>query len=330
MKFDEATWARVYPWLDKAQDVPASDLPAWIARIVAEEPDVGLPLRELLAQSALSDNDEFLASPLSVAVGPRSRAGQQVGAYTIDALLAEGGIGEVWLAHRSDGHFEGTFAVKLLHLNMQGPKAIDRFKREGRLLARLTHEHIARLVDAGATPDGQPFLILEYIDGEHIDQFCENRSLSTRSRVRLFLDVLAAVAHAHTSLIIHRDIKPSNVLVTSGGIVKLLDFGIAKLVGPDLAPEERGQLTRVEEIALTPDYAAPEQFLDEPLSTATDVYQLGILLHVLLVGRLPRDKLTASRSEQVRAALGDTSVQMSAAVGRSWTLIWNNLSSADA
>jgi WD40 repeat protein/TPR repeat protein len=314
MKLDQQTWALVFPWLDKAQDVPAADLPAWIDRIVEQQPEIGIPLREVLAQTPLSDDDEFLEVPLHAPQDRQSQAGQPVGAYTIDTLLAEGGMGEVWLAHRSDGQFEGRFAVKLLHLDTPGAKALDRFKREGRLLARLTHPHIARLIDAGATRDGQPFLVLEYIDGEHIDRYCQARALSTRSRVRLFQDVLAAVAHAHTSLIIHRDIKPSNVLVTAGGIVKLLDFGIAKLIDPESTLEERGQLTRIEEVALTPSYAAPEQILGEPLSTATDVYQLGVLLHVLLAGCLPPGKGDSTRLERVKAAMEDTPVRISDAV----------------
>jgi eukaryotic-like serine/threonine-protein kinase len=311
MKLDEQTWKRVYPWLDKAQDVPAADLPEWIARLVAENPEVGIPLREVLSQSSLSDDDEFLRVPLDILPKRQSRTGQYAGAYTLDRLLAEGGMGEVWLAHRNDGQFEGTFAVKLLNLAAPGAKALDRFKREGRVLARLTHPYIARLIDAGATSDGQPFLVLEFIDGQHIDQYCQARALATHTRVKLFLDVLAAVSHAHTSLIIHRDIKPSNVLVTPDGTVKLLDFGIAKLIDPELTLEERGQLTRIEEVALTPSYAAPEQILGEPLSTATDVYQLGVLLHVLLTGQLPRGKLDATRSERVKAALGEPSVRMS-------------------
>src|ERR1700753_2379926 len=220
MKLDQETWMRVYPWLERAQDVPAADLQKWLAELVAEQPDVGIPLREVLSQGALLDEDEFLVRLPGAPPERASRVGQQVGACTIDRLLAEGGMGEVWLAHRSDGHFEGRYAVKLLQHGTLGTKALDRFKREGRLLARLTHPNVARLMDAGATSDGQPFLILEYVDGQHVDRYCESHSLSTRARVRLFLDVLAAVAHAHTSLIIHRDIKPSNVLVTSDGVVK--------------------------------------------------------------------------------------------------------------
>jgi tetratricopeptide (TPR) repeat protein/tRNA A-37 threonylcarbamoyl transferase component Bud32 len=311
MKLDEQTWARVYPWLDKAQDVPAAELEAWLARIIAEQPDVGIPLREVLAQGALLDDDEFFARPVCIPADRHSRVGQQIGAYTIDSLLADGGMGEVWLAHRSDGQFEGQYAVKLLHVDALSTKALERFQREARVLARLTHPNIARLIDAGATVDRQPYMVLEFIDGAHVDQYCESRSLSTRSRVRLFMDVLGAVAHAHSNLVIHRDIKPSNVLVTADGVVKLLDFGIAKLVGPDLTLEERGQLTRVEEVAMTPSYAAPEQIFGEPLSTATDVYQLGVLLHVLLIGRLPVDTVAATRSERFRAAAEENPVRMS-------------------
>jgi len=314
MKLDEQTWARLFPWLDKAQDVPVADLAEWIARIVAEQPEIGIPLREVLAQNPLSDDDDFLHVPVRVPQDRLRRAGQPVGAYTLDTLLSDGGMGEVWLAHRSDGQFEGTFAVKLLRLESSGAKALDRFQREGRLLARLTHPHIARLIDAGVTPDAQPYLVLEYIDGKHIDQFCQARALDTRARIRLFLDVLMAVAHAHTSLIIHRDIKASNVLVTADAEVKLLDFGIAKLIDPESTPEERGQLTRIEDVALTPSYAAPEQILGEPLSTATDVYQLGVLLHVLLAGCLPPGKLDSTRTTRVKAALGESSVRMSNAV----------------
>jgi eukaryotic-like serine/threonine-protein kinase len=314
MELDEETWARVYPWLEKAQDVPAEDLQEWVAQIVAQQPDVGIPLRDVLSTTSLQDEDEFLMRPLEFPNEKTSRVGQQVGAYTIDSLLAEGGMGEVWLAHRSDGNFEGVYAVKLLHLDSMGTKSIDRFKQEGRVLARLTHPNIARIMDAGVTPDRQPFLVLEYIAGEHIDEYCAKRFLPTRDRVRLFLDVLAAVAHAHSSLIIHRDIKPSNVLVTVFGAVKLLDFGIAKLVDPGLSHDAQGQLTRVEDVALTPSYAAPEQILGEPLSTATDVYQLGVLLHVLLAGRLPLGKADKTRSEHVLTALGENSVRVSDAV----------------
>ena len=196
-------------------------------------------------------------------------------------------MGEVWLARRSDGRFEAECAIKFLDGAVSQEKLAERFRREGRLLARLAHPNIARLLDAGATADGKQFLALEYVDGERIDRYCESHGLDVEARIRLFADAVLAVAHAHSNLIVHRDLKPSNVLVTRGGAVKLLDFGIAKLIGVQRPDGDESTRTLVEEIVLTPEYAAPEQLLGELPSTATDVYQLGMLLYVLLIGRHP-------------------------------------------
>lgn len=208
-------------------------------------------------------------------------------------------MGEVWLAVRSDGRFEGKCALKFLDASVTSPKLADRFRREGQLLARLTHPNIARLLDAGATEDGRAYLALEYVDGDPIDRHCE--SLPIEDRVRLFTEVVAAVAHAHSHLIIHRDIKPSNVLVTRDGHVKLLDFGIAKLLSVD-PTEGAAAMTRFEDAVLTPKFAAPEQLLGEVPSTATDVYQLGMLLFVLLTGRHPLPQ-PQSRADRLRAIM---------------------------
>ena len=305
MKLDHETWAKVYPFLEEAQEVPPAELPDWLARITAEHPEISEPLRSVLESMDETGVGSFLDRPMQMPPEEPSRVGQKLGAYTIESLLGQGGMGEVWLAQRSDGHFKGQFAVKFLQTYSHSPKSLDRFRREGRMLARLTHPNIARLIDAGVTPNDQPYLVLEYVKGEPIDEYCKSHALSIDDRVRLFLEVLAAVAHAHTNLIVHRDIKPSNVLVTSEGAVKLLDFGIAKLIATDLAPEEQTQATRIEDVALTPDFAAPEQVLGEPPSTATDVYQLGVLLHLLLVGVLPLVSEGKSRAERVRAALED-------------------------
>jgi serine/threonine-protein kinase len=303
MKLDPETWALVFPLLEESQDVPTAELDAWLERVTAERPQVAATLRTLVMERQQLDAGEFLEQPFRFPADKPSRIQQRVGAYTIESLLGRGGMGEVWLAHRSDGRFKGFFAVKFLDLTSPAANALERFRREGRMLARLTHPNIARLIDAGVTPDGQPYLVLEYVRGEPIDRYCDANSLGLDARVRLFLDVTAAVAHAHTNLIVHRDIKPSNVLVTPEGAVKLLDFGIAKLVGNDLDLEDQSMATRIEDIALTPDYAAPEQILGEPPSTATDVYQLGVLLHVLLVGCAPLAGATKTRAERVRAAL---------------------------
>jgi serine/threonine-protein kinase len=246
-----------------------------------------------------------------------SLVGQQVGAYTIDSLIGRGGMGEVWLALRSDGRFEGKFALKFLDSFATSAVALDRFRREGRLLARLSHPHIARLIDAGVT-GGRPYLVLEYVEGERIDGYCESHSLGIEARVRLLMDVLSALAHAHSNLVVHRDIKPSNVLVTKDGVAKLLDFGIGKLLSADVQGEESSASppTRLEDSALTPEYAAPEQFLGEPASTATDVYQLGVLMFVLLAGRLPIATQGTTRAERVKGTLDTEPSRLSFAAAR--------------
>jgi serine/threonine-protein kinase len=194
-------------------------------------------------------------------------------------------MGTVWLAQRNDGRFEGQVAMKLLNAALVGHPSEQRFGREGRVLARLQHPNIARLLDAGVEAGRQPYLVLEYVRGQRIDQYCNERGLGIEARIRLFLDVLAAVAHAHSNLVVHRDLKPSNILVTEQGEVKLLDFGIAALLstaGDDLTP-----LTRHMGPGLTPGYASPEQLLGQPISTAADVFALGTVLFELLAGRRP-------------------------------------------
>jgi serine/threonine-protein kinase len=228
--------------------------------------------------------------------------GGRIGKYTIERLLGRGGMSEVWLARRSDGRFDAQCAIKLLDARVPQERLAERFSREGQVLARLAHPNIARLLDAGSTSDDKRFLVLEYVDGDRIDRYCDVRGLDVDARIRLFLDAVLAVAHAHSNLIVHRDLKPSNVLVTDGGTVKLLDFGIAKLIGPQCAEGDASMHTHVDEIVLTPEYAAPEQLLGELPSTATDVYQLGMLLCTLLVGRHPLQTLK-SRGDRIKAAL---------------------------
>ncbi len=221
------------------------------------------------------------------------------GAYRLLEPIGEGGMGSVWLAERDDGRFEGRVAVKLLKAGLRGQVGEARFVQEGRILARLQHPNVARLLDAGVTPLGQPYLVLEYVAGEHVDVYCDRERLGIEARLRLFLQVLEAVAHAHAHLIVHRDLKPSNVLVDAEGRVKLLDFGIAKLLGGDggadvpLGPA----LTREGDQPLTLRYAAPEQIADEPLATTTDVYALGVVLAELLSGAAPYRLEGAGRRE---------------------------------
>jgi eukaryotic-like serine/threonine-protein kinase len=189
-------------------------------------------------------------------------------------------MSSVWLARRSDGRFEGRAAIKFLDLALVDTLGVERFRQEGEVLARLDHPNIARMLDAGVTDGGQPYLVLEYVEGMTLDRWCESRALDGRARARLFLEVLAAVAHAHSKLVLHRDLKPANILVTPDGHVKLLDFGTAEILGMSVTPTAQGQ-------AFTLDYAAPEQVQREEVSTATDVYSLGAILYELLTGRHP-------------------------------------------
>ena len=216
-------------------------------------------------------------------------------------------MGAVWLGRRSDGRYEGKVAVKFLNLALLARGGAERFAREGNMLARLTHPNIARLLDAGvatsATVGGQPYLVLEYIEGVPIDRYCDSNRLSIEKRLRLFLDVLAAVAHAHTNLILHRDLKPSNILVTAQGEVKLLDFGIGKLLAEQSTTASATELTQLAGHAFTPDYAAPEQVQRGDVTTATDVYALGVLLYQLLAGRHPTALPTQTPVDRVRAII---------------------------
>ena len=231
--------------------------------------------------------------------GTAGEAGQQFGQYTLTRIVGSGGMGTVWRAERSDGRFEGEVAVKLLS-RTAGGAAPERFALEGRYLAKLTHPNIARLLDAGVGPNDQPYLVLEFVNGLPIDQYCDEHALDIEQRIRLFLSVLDAVSHAHARLIVHRDIKPSNVQVDAEGTVKLLDFGIAKLLGDDTIADGNG-LTREMGAALTPEYAAPEQLNGETVTTATDIYSLGLLLWLLVTGTNLRNTAGLRSLAELRA-----------------------------
>jgi serine/threonine protein kinase len=253
----------------------------------------------------------------------RPLAGRTIGNYRLVREIGAGGMGSVWLAVRADGRYEARVAVKLLNLALLGREGAERFHREGNALARLSHPHIAHLLDAG-TADGQPFLVLEYVEGQTIESWCDARALGVRGRIELFLQVLAAVSYAHRQLILHRDLKPSNILVSASGTVKLLDFGIAKLLDFGIAkllddesrPNAGAEPTQMSRRAFTPAYAAPEQVQGAPVSTATDVYALGVLLYVLLAGRHPTAAPGSTPVEQMRALIESEPPQLNRAVLR--------------
>ncbi len=297
-----ARWRLVSPHLDQVLDLSGDGRQQYLVDLASENPTLAADLERLLGEERALRDEGYLEHDAQDLLAAPRLAGQVFGAYALVEPIGAGGMGTVWLARRNDGHFEGTAAVKLLSAALLGAASTSRFRREGTILARLKHPNIAHLLDAGVTAAGQPYLVLEYVEGEPIDRWCDDRGLDVPSRIRLFLDVLAAVAHAHASLVVHRDLKPSNVMVSKEGRVKLLDFGIAKLLegDGDGAPT---QLTREAGGAFTPAFAAPEQVTGGAVTTATDVYALGGLLYVLLAGRHPAGELAASPAGLLRAIL---------------------------
>jgi len=308
---DPSSWQALSALLDTALDLDPATRATWLAERRRDQPEVAAQLERLLARETRADAEGFLdparkeaaadllASPDALVLGP----------WKLERPLGQGGMGTVWLARRRDGRFEGTAAIKFLNFAVGGEEGEASFRREGTVLARLTHPNIARLLDAGVSPSGQRYLVLEYVDGAPIDAWCDQHDLDVPARLALFQQVLAAVAHAHTNLIVHRDVKPSNILVTKDGTVKLLDFGIAKLL--ERAPEDDTVTT---DRHLTFDSAAPEQIRGEPISTATDIYALGILLYRLLTGRHPTNEDCSTPAARALAIIEVEPVLLSRAV----------------
>lgn len=309
-----ARLAALHARLDEVLDLAADERAARLTALRAADPRLAAELERMLAAEAGLDERRFLEERSWEVAGaaPKDATGQELGGYTIERQLGQGGMGTVWLARRSDGRFEGRAAVKLLYLSLVDPSGARRFRREGTVLARLSHPNVARLLDAGVTDGGQPYLVLECVDGERIDHHCDRLRLPPDARIRLFLDVLAAVAHAHANLVVHRDIKPSNILVTGEGTVKLLDFGVARLLDTQAGPD--GALADSGARALTPDFAAPEQLTGETGTAAIDVYALGVLLYLLLAGRHPTGGTAGTRSERFRRLLETAPAPLSAAI----------------
>jgi len=308
---DRQLWESLSPLLDRALDLDPDARAMFLRSLPSTDPLVTRALRDLLREHERVLTSDFLEAAPAIDDVPYSLRGHRVGAYTLERALGMGGMGTVWLARRSDGRFEASAAVKLVNLSVLDATARERFAREGSVLARLAHPHIARLFDAGITAAGQPFLVLEYVNGTRIDEYADAHRLDVRGRVELFIQVADAVAHAHTNLVVHRDLKPSNILVNDEGQVKLLDFGIAKL----LRDESLGQdLTSPTAPPLTLRYAAPEQVADAPVSTATDVYALGVLLYELLAGYHPTIRDEGDPVAQMRVLAEREPLRLSEAV----------------
>lgn len=280
-RLDPATWRVISPLFDRALDLDADARRQFLDEVAATDAVAGKLLTHLLGSHERLLGSNFLDTPALEDAEP-DLAGSTIGAYTLDAPLGAGGMGAVWKAHRSDGRYEGAVALKLLQLAVLERHTEATFTLEGTLLARLSHPNIARLLDAGVTAAGQPYLVLEYVEGTRLDTFADAQRLDVAGRLALLLQVCDAVAHAHAHLVVHRDLKPSNVLVDREGRVKLLDFGIGSWLDNDaIRPAPHGVRT------FTPEYAAPEQRHGGAITTATDVYALGVLAYVLLTGRHP-------------------------------------------
>ncbi len=296
-------WRQIDDLFAAALDKPRGERPAFLAAACGADADLRREVEALLeteveAAEKLGDSALEFAAPLlpgleSELRGPKDaghQPGELIGPYRLLGTLGHGGMGTVYLAERIDGEYHRRVALKLVRRGMDTEEILRRFRYERQILASLEHSHIARLYDAGATPDGQPFLVMEYVDGQPIDTHCDARRLTIDERLDLFRQVCEAVHHAHRNLVVHRDLKPSNILVTADGTVKLLDFGIAKV----LSTEEPG-LTMTSARLWTPAYASPEQVRGAAITTATDVYSLGVLLYELLTGASPYGNLSAAQ-----------------------------------
>ena len=281
----EADWRRIEEIFEEVLTLPEEEHEARLAELCEGDEPLRTEVLSLLAADAGAS--QFLQRPphpTSMELPPPSATGRRFGPWRVERLLGEGGMASVYLGVRDDGEFRQQVAIKIYGYAVDRADLVERFRAERQILASLDHPNIARLLDGGTTEDGLPYLVMEYIDGVPIDWFCTERELGIDARIDLFRQVCAAVQYAHQNLVVHRDIKPSNILVTSDGRPLLLDFGIAKLLDDPALP---ARLTMSGKRLMTPNFASPEQVSGRPITTASDVYSLGVLLYLLLAGRLP-------------------------------------------
>lgn len=319
-------WRRIQTLFDAAVDVDPAERVAWLEQECADDGDLLSEVRALLECDERTSR--FLQPPMTPAEDEAQpldddhdpQLGRRVGAYELTRVIATGGMGTVYLAARADQHFDKQVAVKLIRPGMDTADIVRRFRNERQFLAGLEHPNIARLIDGGVTEhDGRPYLVMEYVEGTPLDRYCDDHRLSITDRLELFGAVCDAVQHAHHNLIVHRDLKPRNILVTADGIVKLLDFGIAKVLDVQSATDA-DDATTIAGRPMTPRFASPEQILGEPITTASDVYSLGVILYELLTGHRPYQLDTDSRAAIEWAARDDEPTRPSASVSRTQTL----------
>lgn len=300
-------WDEVDELLDRVLDVPVGEREAFLAAACPDDPELveavlGLAREEAGPDASFGPGSEVLRAALLEEGGvevedPGDQVGTVAGAYRLTSVVGTGGMGSVYAAERADGTFDRTVAVKVLRSSMATAEVVRRFEVERQILASLSHPNIAQLIDGGVTEDGRPYFVMELVEGVRIDEWADRNRLDVEARLRLLLKVMDAVEHAHRHLVVHRDLKPSNILVRDDGAVKLLDFGIARLLDE---PTGEAAATRTGHRFLTPEYAAPEQLLGESASTQTDVYSIAILAYELLTGTRPYEtEGSASILEQV-------------------------------
>ncbi len=285
-------WERVEDLFNRALELPTGQRPGFLEQACAGDPGLRKAVDSLLAHDVSGDVGADIVGDAArrFVASPELAEGTLVGAYRVIGALGQGGMGDVYLAERSDEAFSKQVAIKLIRTRLHsGVAAEARFRAERQILATLEHPNIARLLDGGSTDDGTPYLVMEYVEGEPIDAYCRQHSLGLRQRLKLFRRVCEAVDYAHQHLIVHRDIKPSNILVNTNGEPRLLDFGIAKILDQSRVEAAQPQ-TEVADRLLTPHYSSPEQLRGEPVSTASDVYALGVVLYELLTGHRPFER----------------------------------------
>ncbi|MEM7052548.1 MAG: tetratricopeptide repeat protein [Acidobacteriota bacterium] len=311
-------WQRIETLFAAAVELAPADLETFLDTECGDDAELRREVENLISSDRSSGAviESAVAQGIELFQGDDGsrEEGRRIGPYRVVELLGEGGMGEVFLAVRADREYDQKVALKVVRPGMGSHNIVERFRRERQILANLDHPNIARLLDGGTTDDGLPYFVMEYIEGEPIDRYCDHRRLGIAERLELFTTVCSAVYHAHQNLVVHRDLKPSNILVSDDGSVKLLDFGIAKLLArdesktvPDLTEFER---------PLTLGYASPEQVRGDPISTASDVYSLGVVLFLLLTGRRPFKSRNVPRREIERRILEDEAPRPSLLVGR--------------
>jgi serine/threonine protein kinase/tetratricopeptide (TPR) repeat protein len=316
-------WQEIKQVLAAALELSANERAAYLDRTCADDPALRKDVESLLADEQKVSRQFLDASQLpaaAAAVLPVEESlwvGRRIGPYRTIKLIGSGGMGEVYRAVRDDDQYRKEVALKVIRAGQDSDSVVKRFRNERQILAGLDHPNIARLLDGGTTAEGTPFFVMELIEGEPITEYCDHRKLSIAARLKLFSQVCAAVQYAHQRLIIHRDIKPGNILVTADGTPKLLDFGIAKLLGDDPSTDSH-QATMTAFRLLTPGYASPEQIMGEPMTVATDVYSLGVVLYELLTGSSPYRHSTDSSQEIALAVRSTEPLKPSTAVHKGW------------